>query len=143
MSAQQPPVPPMVADEFTGTGRLSDHHARLSRSSSLSTLKPPKGFRAGVGLKNVARRTLGIVLLLVTVFLWTASNFLASVCYSICLRSQGRISNNRKPSIYSPTILSQSRTSLHTSTRPCLLSHSYLSSSALRINMALPTCERP
>lgn len=41
-----------------------------SRSSSL---------RAKFGLMGVARRTLGIMLLLVTVFLWTASNFLASV----------------------------------------------------------------
>lgn len=35
--------------------------------------------RAKFGLMGVARRTLGIILLLVTVFLWTASNFLASV----------------------------------------------------------------
>lgn len=32
-------------------------------------------------LVGAARRTLGICLLLVVVFLWTASNFLASVCY--------------------------------------------------------------
>lgn len=54
------------------------HHSRLSGSSC-----PPgrgvQGFRAGIGLNNVARRTLGIILLLVTVVLWTGSNFLASV----------------------------------------------------------------
>ncbi|KAI1645564.1 uncharacterized protein F4817DRAFT_342994 [Daldinia loculata] len=34
------------------------------------------------GIRNMARRTLGISLLLVTVFLWTASNFLASYIFS-------------------------------------------------------------
>ncbi|OIW29806.1 hypothetical protein CONLIGDRAFT_345962 [Coniochaeta ligniaria NRRL 30616] len=38
--------------------------------------------RAKFGLMGVARRTLGIILLLVTVFLWTASNFLASYIFS-------------------------------------------------------------
>jgi len=33
---------------------------------------------------GVARRTLGIALLLLTVFLWTLSNFLASVSYPGC-----------------------------------------------------------
>ncbi|KAH8801567.1 hypothetical protein F5884DRAFT_713084 [Xylogone sp. PMI_703] len=42
----------------------------------------PRGFRAGVGLGNVARRTLGIFLLLVTVFLWTSSNFLSSYIFA-------------------------------------------------------------
>lgn len=37
------------------------------------------GLQARMCLAGVARRTLGISLLLVTVFLWTASNFLASV----------------------------------------------------------------
>ena len=36
--------------------------------------------RSGPGLNGVARRSLGIGLLLIVVFLWTASNFLASVC---------------------------------------------------------------
>jgi solute carrier family 35 protein F5 len=76
-----PPAPPAVAEEFeVPTPRQSEHLDRLSLSSTRSVLKP-KTFRAGVGLENVARRTLGIFLLLVTVFLWTASNFLASVCY--------------------------------------------------------------
>ncbi|KAI1335228.1 hypothetical protein F5Y15DRAFT_398565 [Xylariaceae sp. FL0016] len=38
--------------------------------------------RPKVGIWNMARRTLGITLLLVTVFLWTASNFLASYIFS-------------------------------------------------------------
>ncbi|RAL68401.1 hypothetical protein DID88_007132 [Monilinia fructigena] len=40
------------------------------------------GFRAGVGLENVARRTLGMFLLGVTVCLWTSSNFLASYIFA-------------------------------------------------------------
>ncbi|KJZ74463.1 hypothetical protein HIM_06059 [Hirsutella minnesotensis 3608] len=40
------------------------------------------GLRARMGLGGVARRTLGIALLLVTVFLWTTSNFLASFIFS-------------------------------------------------------------
>jgi solute carrier family 35 protein F5 len=39
-------------------------------------------WRGKFGLLGMARRTLGIILLLLTVFLWTVSNFLASVsCY--------------------------------------------------------------
>ncbi|KAI1377233.1 hypothetical protein F4677DRAFT_444457 [Hypoxylon crocopeplum] len=38
--------------------------------------------RPKAGIWNMARRTLGISLLLVTVFLWTASNFLASSIFS-------------------------------------------------------------
>ncbi|KAI0015507.1 hypothetical protein F4780DRAFT_763681 [Xylariomycetidae sp. FL0641] len=50
--------------------------SRGSRSSSSSST----GRKAGAW--NVARRTLGIGLLLVTVFLWTTSNFLASYIFS-------------------------------------------------------------
>lgn len=79
MTAQDPPMPPAIAEGFVfPRRRSSEHHDRPSMSSSRSALKP-RGFRAGVGLQNVARRTLGIFLLLVTVFLWTSSNFLASV----------------------------------------------------------------
>ncbi|KAG5929872.1 hypothetical protein E4U53_002351 [Claviceps sorghi] len=40
------------------------------------------GLLASFGLGGVARRTLGICLLLITVFLWTVSNFLASFIFS-------------------------------------------------------------
>lgn len=81
MSAQEPPVPPAIADEFVATLDMpTDRRQRRSTSSSRAISLKPRGFRAGVGLENVARRTLGIFLLSVTVFLWTASNFLASVC---------------------------------------------------------------
>ncbi|KAL8658151.1 MAG: hypothetical protein Q9226_001234 [Calogaya cf. arnoldii] len=42
-----------------------------------SSLPPPKSHFAGVG-----RHTLGIILLLTTVFLWTASSFLASTIFA-------------------------------------------------------------
>jgi hypothetical protein len=51
-------------------------------SHSMTTSLKPKGFRGQVGMENIPRRTLGIFLILVTVFLWTASNFLASVSQS-------------------------------------------------------------
>jgi len=49
----------------------------VSRSSSLSAGKGT--LRDRLGLQGVARRTLGIILLLFTVLMWTLSNFLASV----------------------------------------------------------------
>ncbi|KAI6245673.1 hypothetical protein HI914_05927 [Erysiphe necator] len=59
----------------------------LGRQKSFSTLSPKSeskisSFRAGVGLKNVARRTLGIILLIATLILWTSSNFLASYIFA-------------------------------------------------------------
>lgn len=48
-------------------------------SSKVATASENNEFRAAIGLPNLGRRTLGIILLLVTVFLWTGSNFLASV----------------------------------------------------------------
>jgi solute carrier family 35 protein F5 len=44
--------------------------------SNVSTFS---AWRSKVGLGGVGRRTLGILCLLVTVFLWTLSNFMASV----------------------------------------------------------------
>lgn len=59
----------------------ADLAASMSSSARLRSRSPSKkSFRARIGLGGVARRTLGIGLLLVTVFLWTLSNFLASVC---------------------------------------------------------------
>ncbi|KAI0157885.1 hypothetical protein GGR52DRAFT_564481 [Hypoxylon sp. FL1284] len=55
-----------------------DHMTGSSMSwGSIPSLQPKSG-----GAWNMARRTLGISLLLVTVFLWTASNFLASYIFS-------------------------------------------------------------
>ncbi|KAI0546875.1 hypothetical protein F4679DRAFT_556279 [Xylaria curta] len=62
---------------------------RLFSSSSSSVMSSRRnsivgaGRRTfGVGVWHLARRTLGIALLLVTVFLWTTSNFLASYIFS-------------------------------------------------------------
>ncbi|ODA79849.1 hypothetical protein RJ55_05446 [Drechmeria coniospora] len=66
--------------------RLSADAAELA--ASIGSLLPPRsmaekrGFRDSIGLGGVGRRTLGICLLLVTVFLWTLSNFLASFIFS-------------------------------------------------------------
>lgn len=60
--------------------RMSSAAAATGFSLHESYSSPEKGgLRARMGLSGVARRTLGISLLLVTVFLWTTSNFLASV----------------------------------------------------------------
>ncbi|KAL2023931.1 hypothetical protein VTK56DRAFT_708 [Thermocarpiscus australiensis] len=67
----------------SGTGMLV---GRASRSPSSSTRTSGSGavggMRARLGLGGVARRTLGITLLLMVVFLWTLSNFLASYIFS-------------------------------------------------------------
>ncbi|UNI18703.1 hypothetical protein JDV02_004958 [Purpureocillium takamizusanense] len=70
-----------------GRRRLSAAAADLAASTGCSMLvRVPTaekgGFRASIGLAGIARRTLGICLLLVTVFLWTLSNFLASFIFS-------------------------------------------------------------
>ncbi|KAF4779699.1 hypothetical protein HER10_EVM0005943 [Colletotrichum scovillei] len=64
---------------FSSTDRLSASVASTNRSRS--TVRS-SGWQAKMGLAGVARRTLGISLLLVTVLLWTISNFLASYIFS-------------------------------------------------------------
>lgn len=66
--------------------RFSDDAADLAasigssiRTRSMSPVR--KGLLVKYGLEDIGRRTLGICLLLVTVFLWTLSNFLASVSF--------------------------------------------------------------
>ncbi|KAI9733200.1 MAG: hypothetical protein M1818_007318 [Claussenomyces sp. TS43310] len=83
MSALEPPLPPAAAQEFVG--RFPDDSRFEAHRRSASSTRPPKGnqgFRASIGLGGMARRTLGILLLLATVFLWTASNFLASYIFA-------------------------------------------------------------
>ncbi|TVY84222.1 putative vacuolar membrane protein [Lachnellula suecica] len=83
MSAQEPILPPAAADGLRlSVDTPSLTRRRISMSSQQSYELKPGGFKAGLGLQNVARRTLGIALLLVTVFLWTASNFLASYIFA-------------------------------------------------------------
>ncbi|KAI4862126.1 hypothetical protein F4820DRAFT_35977 [Hypoxylon rubiginosum] len=60
-----------------GLSEPPEHMTGSSMSwGSIPSLRPKSG------VWNMARRTLGISLLLVTVFLWTASNFLASYIFS-------------------------------------------------------------
>ncbi|KAL2266372.1 hypothetical protein VTJ83DRAFT_5724 [Remersonia thermophila] len=51
-------------------------------SGAASSSRGSQNLREQLGLGGVARRTLGIVLLLIVVFLWTLSNFLASEIFS-------------------------------------------------------------
>ncbi|POR36754.1 Putative vacuolar membrane protein [Tolypocladium paradoxum] len=69
--------------EMADMAELADMAASPGSSMLVPSPSPEKeGFRASMGLAGVARRTLGICLLLVTVFLWTLSNFLASFIFS-------------------------------------------------------------
>lgn len=74
---------------------ISSHAAQTHLSTSVTSLRSAAvastrttgtagihALTARLGLGGVARRTLGITLLLVTVFLWTLSNFLASYIFS-------------------------------------------------------------
>ncbi|CZT52015.1 related to integral membrane protein [Rhynchosporium secalis] len=89
MSAQEPPVPPAAVTDVQlsresrslDLSRIQSYGSRQSLASLPSGAKE-QGFRAGVGLGNIARRTLGIFLLLVTVGLWTSSNFLTSYIFA-------------------------------------------------------------
>jgi solute carrier family 35, member F5 len=68
----------------------------LASSMSRSSSPSPSGasLRSKFGMLGVARRTLGIFLLLVTVFLWTVSNFLASVSFEpAVIRRSSRVCN--------------------------------------------------
>ncbi|KEZ39700.1 hypothetical protein SAPIO_CDS9651 [Scedosporium apiospermum] len=73
---------PREARLSTSVGRPSSDGHRLSMQSSTRKYGGAHGLLARLGLGGVARRTLGICLLLVTVFLWTLANFLASSIYS-------------------------------------------------------------
>ncbi|KAF9881268.1 vacuolar membrane protein [Colletotrichum karsti] len=87
MAPSEPIMPAAIAPEhdrharrsFSSADRLSASVASTTRSRS--TVRS-SGLQAKLGLAGVARRTLGISLLLVTVCLWTVSNFLASYIFS-------------------------------------------------------------
>ncbi|KAF8849864.1 hypothetical protein BDZ45DRAFT_603719 [Acephala macrosclerotiorum] len=70
-----------MADNILPAGRRPSENHEWHSPSLLSSSKP-KGFRASAGLENIARRTLGIILLLTTVVLWTASNFIQSFIFA-------------------------------------------------------------
>ncbi|KAK4219428.1 hypothetical protein QBC37DRAFT_135656 [Rhypophila decipiens] len=89
--SSSPPDSPTTSPPRTRRSRSADRISvqLLARTSSQSSLggtssrsSSNAGLRAKLGLGGVARRTLGITLLLLTVFLWTLSNFLASYIFS-------------------------------------------------------------
>ncbi|KFX87891.1 hypothetical protein O988_09240 [Pseudogymnoascus sp. VKM F-3808] len=88
VSQDQPAPSPGAVDTYEAehfSDRASEDRASEDHSQrSLPEEPNPKvsGFRASTGLQNVARRTLGITLLLITVILWTVSNFLASYIFA-------------------------------------------------------------
>lgn len=81
-SAELCPEPEEMRRRSLSSGPLSASVASLRASGAGGTRKGAGGLLASLGLGGFARRTLGITLLLVTVFLWTASNFLASYIFS-------------------------------------------------------------
>lgn len=88
MAPVEPMMPAELAPEYHASNRRRSQSAsggiNISNCCHRSPSQSTKGstLRAKFGLMGVARRTLGIILLLVTVFLWTASNFLASYIFS-------------------------------------------------------------
>ncbi|KAK2593709.1 hypothetical protein QQS21_008574 [Conoideocrella luteorostrata] len=77
----------MGHQRFSLGGEEDEEAVEMTASTGSILVPPPVPLKAGrfwasVGLGGVARRTLGICLLLVTVFLWTLSNFLASFIFS-------------------------------------------------------------
>ncbi|KAI9801537.1 MAG: hypothetical protein M1825_003216 [Sarcosagium campestre] len=89
--AKEPPLLPSVAAQPAGAPSIDAAYERVRRSgdvsspSTLSLLSDQsggiqEGVRTNVG--GFARRTLGLILLLVTVVLWTSSNFLASYMFA-------------------------------------------------------------
>ena len=113
MSAHEPQVPPVLAEDFgVALDPRRDHSMEMRRSteSSQSGDETPLANSAVIGkLPATVRRTVGIILLLTTVFFWTASNFLASVSgeaqllmvFINELRAYSPITHTRNPS-FSP-----------------------------------------
>lgn len=62
-----------LSDEGDERGTMDSLRRTRSNNSTFSS------WRSKIGLGGVARRTIGIGCLLLTVFLWTISNFMASV----------------------------------------------------------------
>jgi len=76
MSAQESPVP--AARVGAMSLPVPGHDAEEDQyPASLGKEEVRRPFAFGI----LARRTLGIILLLVVVFFWTTSNFMTSVCH--------------------------------------------------------------
>ncbi|KAI9718420.1 MAG: hypothetical protein M1812_004141 [Candelaria pacifica] len=87
MSAAVSPAPPATANDFAlppNHGESDLHEpGRASTSSYQSQARATSPIpRTSRRLGGLGRHTLGIILLLITVFLWTASSFLASTMFA-------------------------------------------------------------
>ena len=69
----------MASDALPAGAGLARVQSNSPLLESSATTPMATGFRASIGLAGVGRRSLGIAMLMITVFLWTASNFFASV----------------------------------------------------------------
>ena len=80
MSAVEPPVPPAAV-----SAQQTDTNTGQMEGSQLLDLSRPNSNvsqHAASKVRGVARHTLGLLLLLLVVFLWTASNFLGSTIFA-------------------------------------------------------------
>lgn len=78
MASLEPPVPGSVADRFEAS-ELSERSTVGDGASVRGSGKSANGFLGKLGRW---RRAVGLLLLFCTVFLWTASNFLASAVFA-------------------------------------------------------------
>ena len=131
MVAMSGPMPPVPADEFVlplpAAHDESTEPLRRSMDSSHSrtfSAMPSQGGQKSAW--KIWRHTVGIVLLLATVIMWTASNFLASVgshaWFRVAEDTNGSCSRQS-----SPTTVTLNPTSSLISIRLSSLSYSYLS----------------
>lgn len=82
-NTELPPEPEATRRRSVSTSAYLSSSIGSLRSNAIPSQKSGiHAITARLGLGGVARRTLGITLLLVTVFLWTLSNFLASYIFS-------------------------------------------------------------
>ncbi|KAI9887829.1 MAG: hypothetical protein M1823_000351 [Watsoniomyces obsoletus] len=86
MSASEVPLPVSMADVFTisGSNNAQDEQNKTSSSSSSSSSASARNTSSGPKstIMGIPRWTLGILLLMVTVVMWTSSNFLASYIFA-------------------------------------------------------------
>ena len=125
-------MPPVPADEFVlplpAAHDESTEPLRRSTDSSHSrtySTKPSQGGQKPA--RKVWRHTVGIALLLATVVMWTASNFLASVGLNHAWFKVAEDTNGPLPRQSSPTIVTLNPTSSLISIRLSSLSYLYLS----------------
>lgn len=81
-TAELAPEPESLRQNALSSSITSLRSAGAATTSSSSPRSGIHALTARIGLGGVARRTLGIALLLLTVLLWTTSNFLASYIFS-------------------------------------------------------------